>query len=427
VPQVTHSRLREKHESKPTIALNIAFSSEGLVKLGLSEQVMESFPREFRLGMTRLESPGILGDIGRSDPSNWQFGGPANGQIHIALLLYAITSRELDALTEAVVQNETSGLVEIFRQNSFRPDDREPFGFRDGISQPLIDGFNTTTGDKDGLIKPGEFILGYENEYGEIPTLPRIPSALDPSDILPIDPADSAFRHLGLNGSYLVVRKLSQDVAGFANFLSEQNKDSNGSANPQAGELLAARMLGRWRSGAPLVLFPDRDEPGFGADGSLNNDFGYSAGDIKGYACPLGAHIRRANPRDSLVEFGAEESLRVSKRHRIIRSGRIYREPDKELESSIMQADQGLFFIAVNADIRRQFEFIQQTWLNSGTFNGLYQDKDPLLSNNDGENTFTIQACPVDKTIQGLPGFVTVKGGGYFFLPGITALKFLGA
>ena len=344
------------------------------------------------------------------------------------MLLYAENAGDLERLTNTICPSGAPGLIEIFCQNSVRHDAFEPFGFRDGISQPLVHGLNATTEDKTKLVKAGEFILGYENEYGEIPSLPRTSAALDPDRILPADSTDSAYRELGRNGSYLVIRKLAQDVEGFRNFIADQSKGANGSVDPHASELFAARLVGRWRSGAPLVMFPGRDEPAAGADKLLNNDFSYLPADPKGYACPLGSHIRRANPRDSIAGFGAEESAKISNRHRIIRRGRIYREPEPALEGdATAPPDQGLFFVAINADIRRQFEFLQQAWLNNGTFNGLYQDRDPLLSNSGGDNVFTIQSCPVGQRIRGLPKFVTVRGGGYFFLPGMKALKFLAA
>jgi len=425
LPRVTHSRIRETHDPKPTEAVNIAFSAPGLEALGLGPETITSFPREFRLGIVRPETPAILGDNASNAPTNWQFGGPRNEPIHIVLLLYAATAKELHDLAQAICPNGMPGLVEIFHQNSVRTDAFEPFGFRDGISQPLVEGINTTTQDQSKLVKAGEFILGYENEYGEIPAIPRTPAALDRSEILPADRLAPAYRELGRNGSYLVIRKLAQDVDGFWNFI-DQHISGNGRSHPQARELLAAQFVGRWRSGAPLVMFPDRDEPAVGADSLLNNAFNYLPTGPNGYSCPLGSHIRRANPRDSLAGFGPQESAKITNRHRIIRRGRIYHEPEPELEDSNAEpSSQGLFFVAINADIRRQFEFIQQAWLNSGTFSGLYHERDPLLSNSGGDNVFTIQSCPVGERIRGLPDFVAVKGGGYFFLPGIKALRFL--
>lgn len=423
---ITHARLRESHEPKPARAVNIAFSAGGLDELGLGQQAITGFPREFSLGITRPEAPGILGDTGPNAAKNWQFGGPCNEPVHIVLLLYANCAEELEGLTNLLNADQSHGLIEIFGQNSVRHDMFEPFGFRDGISQPLVHGLNATTQDNHQLVKAGEFILGYENEYDEISSLPRISAELDPNGILPPALTDPAYRDLGRNGSYLVIRKLAQHVNAFQNFLDDRSKGANGSVNPHERELLAARMLGRWRSGAPLVMFPGRDQPAAGADKLLNNNFTYLPVDPKGYSCPLGSHIRRSNPRDSLAGLAPQKSQKVVNRHRIIRRGRIYREPEPALERDLSAPpDQGLFFVAINADIRRQFEFLQQTWINNGTFSGLYQDRDPLMSNQGGDNMFTRQGCPVDQSIRGLPNFVTVKGGGYFFLPGIKTLTFL--
>ena len=146
--------------------------------------------------------------------------------------------------------------------------------------------------------------------------------------------------------------------------------------------------------------------------------------DAKGHSCPIGSHIRRSNPRDSLP-VGPAQSRAVSKRHRIIRRGRIYREPEPELQGGSNGRDQGLVFIALNADLRRQFEFIQQTWLNNPNCNGLQGEKDPLLGDNDSSGMFTVQGSSTDKRLHGLSRFVKVKGGAYFFLPGVKALTFL--
>jgi hypothetical protein len=171
---------------------------------------------------------------------------------------------------------------------------------------------------------------------------------------------------------------------------------------------LAAKLVGRWPSGAPLVLSPERDEPQFAAA----NDFGYYARDPRGLACPLGAHVRRAKPRDTLnPQPGSADSLAVNKRHRILRRSRAYGPVDDSRPDP--DVDRGLYFICLNASLTRQFEFVQHTWLNNPNFNGLYDDADPLVGARrpDG-TTFTQPARPVRRRFLGVPEFVTAPCDG---------------
>jgi Dyp-type peroxidase family len=187
-------------------------------------------------------------------------------------------------------------------------------------------------------------------------------------------------------------------------------------------------MVGRWPSGAPLVKAPDHDDPTLAQD----NDFAFAATDLYGNRCPIGAHIRRGNPRDSLDPGpGTEQSITIGKHHRLMRRGREYGPPvdpttlfdDAPNDDNI---DRGLHFVCLCADIARQFEFVQHTWLLSTKFGGLYADADPLLgAPAPGAGTFTIQADPVRHQYRGLSRFVTVRGGAYFFLPGIRATRYL--
>jgi Dyp-type peroxidase family len=177
-------------------------------------------------------------------------------------------------------------------------------------------------------------------------------------------------------------------------------------------------MVGRWPSGAPLVKAPDHDAPALADD----NDFAYRD-DPGGLACPIGAHIRRANPRDSL---GPEPtaSLDASDRHRLLRRARSYGPAGDGTRSA--GSETGLYFICLAADLARQFEFVQHTWLNNATFNGLYDDADPLTgTHHPAGATFTVPARPVRHRYRGLPQFVRTRGGAYFFLPGVSAVRYL--
>jgi Dyp-type peroxidase family len=411
-------------ENKPRTCLDIAFTWKGIGALGIPNDLIDGFPHEFVAGMNRPEAAMILGDTGSSAQEHWQFGGcktEPTTPLHILILLYAKTEEELNDFSRKMWSGDaiTHGLRVNSEQDSFRKRDdlREPFGFRDGLSQPEVMGLKFRLSPRIGeLIKTGEFVLGYENELGSRTRLPSIDSSQDPYDYLAEDPDNPKERRaFGRNGTYLVFRKLSQNVDAFWKFVKEHSRDPS---DPNSRNLFAAKLVGRWPSGAPLMLAPHED-PGL----SDNNSFVYST-DPKGLACPIGSHIRRANPRDALP-VGRSKSLVASRRHRIIRRGRKYGAPFEGSTDDNPKLDEGLCFIAINADLRRQFEFIQQTWLNNPTFNGLDDDKDPIVGDNSGRGEFTIQEEPVNEHVYGLPSFVTVKGGGYFFLPGIRALKFL--
>lgn len=215
------------------------------------------------------------------------------------------------------------------------------------------------------------------------------------------------------------MRQLRQDVVSFRRTLERLTEHVDGSSNVEARALLAARLVGRWPSGASLVASPWKEEASLAGQ----NEFGYHREDPDGLLCPLGAHVRRANPRDALAPNpGTEDSMIVNRRHRIIRRGRAY--GPVLPEGRVDDADRGLMFVGVNANLARQFEFIQHSWLSDPRFNGFRHESDPLVSSVEN-NAFTVQATPVRHRYEGLPRFVTVVGGGYFFLPGISALKYL--
>ncbi len=414
-------------------AVNVAFTAAGLRALGLPAEAIATFQIEFQEGMAGRSPPPasagtaeshrsrILGDTGASDPATWVWGGPAQPATHALLTIYATSADELAQLLEAE-RSQYQGLKELYVRDTLKlPDRREHFGFADGIAQPDVEGSGARTR-KDGAaspVKAGEFVLGYTNEYGKLPASPTLNAALDPAGYLS---AGESGRDLGRNGTYLVVRQLEQDVELFWRTMDEQSR-AGGRTDREAAVALAAKCIGRWPSGAPLVRSPERDDAQFGND----NGFGFRD-DLAGLKCPVASHIRRSNPRDSL-EPGPEASLVVVNRHRILRRGRSYGKPLAPFEPERVKAERGLFFICVNTNIRRQFEFIQQTWLNNPKFDGLYRDKDPIAgdaSADEGGGTFTIPAAPERQQLTGLPRFVSVRGGEYFFLPSVRALRTLG-
>jgi Dyp-type peroxidase family len=234
-----------------------------------------------------------------------------------------------------------------------------------------------------------------------------VAAGADPLNLLPRVQDNRA--DFGRNGTFMVMRQLEQNVGEFDRFVAA-------SVPLEERQRFAAQMVGRWRSGAALVL---HDEQGGYSQRALEaeNDFGYHREDRHGFRCPIGAHIRRANPRDSLAEglgITPEEAQQIVDQHRILRRGRVY--PD--------EGDaQGLMFVCLNANIERQFEFIQNSWLLNGEFGGLTGETDPIIGV--GQRDFTIQRPLLGRCHRNLPQFVRTRGGEYFFLPSVTALHYL--
>jgi Dyp-type peroxidase family len=401
------------------VALQVAFTHAGLKALGLGAEALAGFSRELREGMVSEHKSRFLGDEGESSPAHWRWGGPNNPAVHVLLLLLADTPARLaSSLAPIHAGLGLGGLSEVLTLEASSLSGSEPFGFADGISQPSIEGYHRTVSPLH-QVKAGEFLLGYPNEYGLYTERPLLPAVEDPRARLGLDREGSPQHDLGRNGSYLVFRQLRQDVAGFRSTLDALTRRPDGSPDPEARARLAAKMVGRWPSGASLVMAPDADEP---AAAQLN-EFGYHHEDPEGLRCPLGSHVRRANPRDSLDPHpGTEHSLRVNHRHRLLRRGRSYGTPLPEGATDPME--RGIFFIALNANISRQFEFVQHSWLLDPHFNGLYAETDPIAGGAHG-NQFSLAGTPTPERCLGLPRFVSVVGGAYFFLPSLRALTFL--
>src|SRR5438128_4257990 len=293
------------------VALNIAFSRRGLECLGLSKAIA-GFPREFEEGMAELARSKQLGDTDESAPARWEIGGENQKQMHLLLMIYGRTADDVRSTHSRLLASDRKTIFDpLYCQFSERDDNIEPFGFRDGISQPAIEGTPAKVYPGQYVLNAGEFLLGYPNEYGYFPTTVRLP-ATDKSAVLPeADRPD--FRDFGRNGSYLVWRKLEQDVDDFNNYIcTEAERLRREVDDPRiTPEWVGAKMMGRWPKGAPVVLSPDRDDQELGRDACRNNRFDYASVDPHGLACPIGAHIRRSNPRDSLDTY-AKRSHRLA-------------------------------------------------------------------------------------------------------------------
>ena len=246
----------------PGAWISVVLTYQGLKALGVPQDSLDSFPPEFQQGMAARAE--LLGDIGESSPANWEqpLGSP---EVHVGLAALSPDADRLETLLTAAraAYGELPGVTAIWRQDCYQlPAGRTSFGFKDGISHPAVEGSGVPgTNSKEAPLKAGEFILGYPDESGQLPPMP--------------EPAV-----LGRNGTYVVFRKLHTRVAEFRQYLRAN------AADPEEEELIAAKMVGRWRSGAPLVLCPDRDDPELGADPSRNNDFLYFDDDERGFKAP---------------------------------------------------------------------------------------------------------------------------------------------
>lgn len=374
--------------------VTLAFTWTGLRALGVPEDALATFPDEFREGMASRAN--ILGDIGTAAPEHW-VGGLAGDDVHAIAILFSRTDEQcaLSIAEHDKLLARTDGVrsVSYLDLNASPPFNyaHDHFGFRDRLSQPVMKGSGEepTPGSGDPL-EPGEFILGYPDENGPVTDLPQ-PSVLS------------------RNGSYMAYRRIEEHVGLFRDYLRENSED------PAGEELLAAKFMGRWRSGAPLVLAPVEDDPELGADPMRNNDFNYKEMDPHGYACPLGSHARRLNPRDT---------AHYMNRRRMIRRGATYGPalPDGAPDDGV---ERGIAAFIICADLVRQFEFAQNVWINDKAFHELGNEHDPICGTQDGTLDFTVPKRPIRKVHKGIPAFTTFKGGAYFFLPGMSALRYL--
>lgn len=374
--------------------VTVAFTWEGMRALGLDEESLATFPDAFRQGMAARAE--VLGDTGGNAPEHW-VDGTAAPELHAIAILFA-----RDAAERGRCEMEHDGLltrcpgVEVISSLELEatpPFDHahDHFGYRDRLSQPVIEGSEDIPyKGSGGPLKPGEFILGYPDESGQPYAMPQPET-------------------LSRNGSYLAYRRLEEHVGKFRAFLAENGETA------EEQELIAAKLMGRWRSGAPLTLCPETDDPVLGADLHRSNDFNYKTEDPHGYAVPLGSHIRRMNPRDTAVNMN---------RRRMVRRGATYGPPLPEGQPDDGK-ERGIAAFIICANLVRQFEFAQNVWVNDKNFHELGNERDPIIGTQDGTLEYKIPKRPLRKKITGLPAFTSVRGGAYFFLPGINGLNYL--
>ncbi len=452
--------------------LTVALGARALERLGLPGECVSGFPPAFLEGMGTEGRARILGDTGEDSPEKWRWGRQSSD---VALLVYGVTDADAAALEAevraAAAANDMAEPYRIPLVPAKKPS-IEPFGFVDGVSQPVIRGTDQSNRSNDPihLVQPGEFVIGYPDNRGNLPPQPELSPLADPKNLLPLADGSRAFgtavvespRAIARNGTFLVIRQLEQDVDAF-NAYCEAEAVALAARLPEPYEVdpdfVAAKLLGRWKDGSSLVRNPyypygrevarkalrdsARDpamiEPAQPPETARpetapasatpipaptepssrqDNDFLYGIEDPQALRCPVGAHIRRGNPRDTL-QPGSLEQVAISNRHRIRRVGRLY-EPEPG-------GRPGLLFMCLNGDIERQFEFVQQTWLANPGFQGLTGQQDPLICDRaKGSAGYLVPSHDGPARLAPLPSFIRTLGGGYFFMPGRSFLAFLG-
>lgn len=402
--------------------VQLAFSAPGLEALGFDPVAAGGFAPEFLEGMAgNARKSSQLGDVGVNSPAQWKWG-VGQAEPHLLLMLVAPLAEIAALEDEHVAALRVAGCELVCANRSNGVLGHEPFGFADGLSQPEPDWEGTvvpgTKADRvyRNRIAAGEFLLGHPNEYGFVADYPRTDE-------------------VGRNGTYLVYRQLAQDVRGLWTCLAER-------VGREGAMKLAELMVGRGINGDPLPKL----------EAGPKNDFTY-ARDPDGTCCPIGAHIRRANPRsgddpngrrgffrDIISSLGLKgtaihDAVASARFHRVLRRGRAYGpviQPAEAMsgERPLGEEEAGLHFICLNASLARQFEFVQGAWVASAYFGGLSCEQDPVLGNRVADNgdrptnSFSyVDEEDIPRIVGDLPLFVMVKGGAYFFLPGLSGLR----
>ncbi|MDV3458919.1 hypothetical protein RZN05_18115 [Sphingomonas sp. HF-S4] len=462
-------------DGKDERAASIALTWEGLRKMGLDKSTLASFDRPFQEGMFQEDRLRRLGDrregkwLSPVIPGGpkWSGNTPVDNKgcgmadahafddldqvretmvetpitVHALLMLYEKDEETAEAwcatVSDALKPHDVQVVYGL--PLDLRPDPRgiarEHFGFADGVSQPapyepgtvIIKSGEDYPHDYWNGVPLGEVLMGHVNGHHEVALGPVVAdSEAGRKAGLPAHPRGEGFLDLGLDGSYMVVRELKQDVAAFWNSMDAaaariNQRDPEHSGHITA-EWIANRVIGRDLDGNLLcpnsktgVLPVDKyDQP--------DNDFLFYDRDRLGHGCPLGSHVRRGNPRDGLAPKPSDKQtlLDAANNHRILRRGRKYG-PDI-LEKRVDDGkDRGLLFICLNTDITRQFEFVQQTWMLNPNFAFLYDEVDPLLG---PKGMLTIPEKPLRRIIE-VDTFVQMAGGEYFFLPSMPAIRYL--
>jgi deferrochelatase/peroxidase EfeB len=409
---------REAPRRKPDYCLNVGITWPGMIALEIKDRAPTiSFKSFGAFTAGAAERANLVGDTGPSAPRNWisAFG---KGSDHVLLTLHTLTPDAMKSYSDrlSALLDEGDAFHEIWRQDGMAlmemkdgqpvPTFRVHFGYTDGISITTIHGGpEKYPPDHQQPCESWLFVLQDKAENYFVP-----------------EP-----RELGLNGSFAVFKMIATDVVGFENFL-QSNKEK---IDP---ELLAAKICGRWRNGVPLALSPETDSPPGGIPLDQLNNYEYvnsdGSGDPKGLRCPVGAHMRRINPRGQPVT-GQGEPGGSNNTHRLIRRGLPYG-PSYDPKQPYDGIERGLLGYFINSSIENQYEFVLSQWVNGAEFAGAVRlppkAKDPMIGTQDpADSIFVILqangAPPIKVT--GFSSFITTKAAAYCFLPSITAIKFI--
>jgi Dyp-type peroxidase family len=420
---------------------NLAISFQGLKALNVSAGDLAVFPHEFAAGMTARKTE--LGDVGPSDPANWMapFGSTS---VHAVLTIAADDETKLIARTRAIVSTakfSAGAAILLIVEGRTRLDvpgeaGHEHFGFKDGVSQPGLRGVDVPDdpiGDSDqghpgqDLLWPGEFVLGYPTQIPKVNASGASPNP-DPGPISTSGPSWTK------DGSYLVFRRLAQDVPAF-----HQQVASIAASTHLTSDLVGAKLVGRYKSGCPLEkrefqppgTWPQSKDPGIarpelGASNTLNNNFEFGD-DPVGAVCPLASHIRKAYPRDEISPVAnPEDSESDTQTHRLLRRGIPFGASFGAAHGGQAEDPRGLVFQCFQKSIASQFEFVQKQWVNSTSFPpapaGVVPGEDPIIAQSQS-GTFQIDPSKANISVA---HFVKTTGGEYFFAPSISALQLLG-
>jgi len=434
---LTKQGVQRPEELISAVWVNLAFSFRGLAALKLKNRDdLDLFPQTFREGMAKAKSR--IGDVGRSDPSTWIKPFNKSRDLHAVLIIAADHSVQLQEKVAAVTRTAAfkAGveilLDQVGRTRSDLPG-HEHFGFKDGVSQPGIRGVdppddpiaNPNQGHPgQDLLWPGEFIVGYATQIPKGKTGVDGPNP-DPGPDFKPDPGWT------VDGSYLVFRRLKQDVVGFERQVKELAKKLGWST-----DLTGAKLVGRYKSGTPIEQRrfqptpytppstdpgdPHHGNPALGSNNTLNNNFEFS-GDTDGAICPLAAHIRKAYPRDELNTGGNSDGESLTQTHRLLRRGIPYGEPFVAHDPASGRKDRGLLFLCYQNDIASHFEFVQSNWVNNPRFppGPAVPGEDPIITQTTAGKMLI---DPNEPAIE-VSHFVTTTGGEYFFAPSISALQ----
>jgi Dyp-type peroxidase family len=421
--------VRARHHDRETVEatwMNLAFTFTGLQALAVAEADLAQLPQEYRDGMRARAA--LIGDNGDNAPANWP-NGLGEARIDAVMIVAADSAEDRnDEVAHFIRHAARHGVQLVFQQDGMTRRDapgHEHFGFKDGISQPGIAGFNDQNLiPGQDAIAPGEFILGYGRQPAPEPPVPGevgYPAPAPPPEPDPLNPQPAWLK----NGSYYVFRRLAQDVAGFQEFIRQ--------TAPQEGwseDLLGAKLVGRYRSGAPLegannAAADPADADPTRVDDQHINDFNYQQNDADGQQVPRAAHIRKAYPRDEQPPGEPE-----AERRRILRRGipfgqsfhRGGRPESPYAADAEFPHDRGLCFACYQRSIADQFEFIQQNWVNTDSFPQGSDGVDAIISQASATRELALpggQVTPLQLSKQ----WVKTTGGEYFLAPSISTLK----